>query len=71
MKSDNKLFLSIKFDFVLLSFVSNVPKPKQLKRKLSNAEDILFNLLAEKDEKVIMSKFWAVSNIGYRNCLTE
>ena len=63
--------LSSIFDFVLLSFVSNVPQPKQLKRKLSNAEDILFNLLAEKDDKVIMSKFWAVSTIGYRYCFTE
>ena len=39
---------------------------KQQKRRISNADDLLFDLLAEKDGKVTMSNFWAVSFTSFR-----
>ena len=60
-----------------VSLFSDPLPAKQPKRRISNAEELLFDLLAEKDGKVTMSNFWAVSYTfqmqmtTYINCISQ
>ena len=58
---------SISIKYVIGCLFSDPLPAKQPKRRISNAEELLFDLLAEKDGKVTMSKFWAVSYADFSN----